>query len=131
MPTVKVTIAVGDPQGLHFEDLEVTVATGSTYTAVPRTLLTRLGVPVVRSLPAETADGRVSSVDVGETTMRLEGQQFSTQVIFAEEDAASVRGIVALQQALLAVDPVARRLTPTCWLMRQADLHPPMLALQE
>ena len=113
MPTVKVTIAVGDPQGLHFEDLEVTVATGSTYTAVPRTLLTRLGVPVVRSLPAETAAGRVSSVDVGETTIRLEGQQFSTQVIFAEEDAASVLGIVALQQALLVVDPVARRLTPT------------------
>ncbi len=110
MPTVKVTIAVGDPQGLHFEDLEVT---GSTYTAVPRTLITRLGVPVVRSLPTETADGPVSSVDVGETTIRLEGQQFSTQVILAEEDAASVLGIVALQEALLAVDPVARRLTPT------------------
>ncbi len=62
MSTVKVTIAVDDPQGLHFEDLEVTVATGSTYTAVPRTLLTRLGVPIVRSLPTETAAGRVLSM---------------------------------------------------------------------
>ena len=112
MRTVKITIAVGDPQGRHFEDLEVTVATGSTFTDVPRTLLTRLGVPVARSLPTETADGRVANVDVGETTIRLEGQQFSTQVIFADEDAPSVLGIVAVQQALLAVDPVARQLTP-------------------
>ena len=48
MGTVKVTIAVGDPQGQMFEDLEVTVDTGSTFTAVPRELLSRMGVPVLR-----------------------------------------------------------------------------------
>ena len=31
MGTVKVTIGVGDPQGRQFEDIEVTVNTGSTY----------------------------------------------------------------------------------------------------
>ena len=46
MGTVKVTIGVGDPQGRQFEDVEVVVDTGSTYTAVPRELLQRLGVPV-------------------------------------------------------------------------------------
>ena len=66
MGTVKVTIAVGDPQGRRFEDLEVTVDTGSTYTAVPREMLQRLGVTVERSLPSETADGRLVPVDVGE-----------------------------------------------------------------
>ena len=59
--------------------------TGSTYTAVPRELLQRLGVPVERSLPSETADGRIVPVDVGRTTFRLEGLQFHTPVIFAEE----------------------------------------------
>ena len=54
MGTVKVTIAVGDPQGRRFEDLEVTVDTGSTYTAVPREMLQRLGVTVERSLPSKT-----------------------------------------------------------------------------
>ena len=39
MGTVKVTIGVGDPQGRQFEDIEVTVNTGSTYTAAPRELL--------------------------------------------------------------------------------------------
>ena len=59
MGTVKVTIGVRDPQGRQFEDVEVVVDTGSTYTAVPRELLQRLGVPVERSLPSETADGRL------------------------------------------------------------------------
>ena len=84
MGTVKVTIGVGDPQGRTFEDLEVIVDTGSTFTAVPRALLQRLEVPVERSLPSETADGRIVPVDVGETPIRLEGIQFHTPVIFAE-----------------------------------------------
>ena len=112
MGTVKVTMAVGDPQGRMFENLEVTVDTGSTYTAVPRELLSRLGVPVERSLPSETADGRVVPVDVGRTTIRLEGLEFPTPVIFAEEGEPSLLGVVALEEAALAVDPLAGRLIP-------------------
>ena len=112
MGTVKVTIGVGDPQGRQFEDIEVTVDTGSTYTAVPRELLQRLGVPVERSLPAETADGRTVPVDVGETTIILEGFRFHTPVLFAEEGEPSLLGVVSLEQAALAVDPLAGRLIP-------------------
>ena len=93
------TLGVGDPQGRQFEDVEVVVDTGSTYTAVPRELLRRLGVPVDRSLPSETADGRILPVDVGETTIRLEGLQFHTPVIFAEENEPSLLGVVSLEQA--------------------------------
>ena len=35
MGKLVVTIGVGDQQGRQFEDLEVTVDTGSTFTAVP------------------------------------------------------------------------------------------------
>ena len=108
MGTVKVTIGVGDPRGRVFEDLEVTVDTGSTFTAAPRELLERLGVPVERSAPAELADGNVASVDVGRTIIRLEGQEFPTPVIFAEEGEPSLLGVVSLEDALLAVDPVGR-----------------------
>ena len=45
MGTLKVTIAVGDSQGRQFEELDVTVDTGSTYTAVPRAMLNRMGDP--------------------------------------------------------------------------------------
>ena len=108
--SVRVTIGVGDPQGRLFEDIEVVVDTGSTYTAVPRTMLQRLGVPVERSLSSETADGRIVPVDVGRTTIRLEGLQFSTPVIFAEDNEPSLLGVVSLEEAALAVDPLSGRL---------------------
>ena len=112
MEAIKVTIGVGDPQGQQFHELEFTVDTGSTYTAVPRELLQRLGVPVERSLPSETADGRIVPVDVGETTIILEGIRFHTPVIFAEEGEPSLLGVVSLEQAVLAVDPLRGRLIP-------------------
>ena len=115
MGIVKVTIGVGDPQGRTFAEIEVTADTrdtGSTYTAVPRDLLRRLGVPVERYMPSETADGRIVSVDVGSTTIRLEGLEFHTPVIFAEEGEPSLLGVVSLEEAALAVDPLAGRLIP-------------------
>ncbi len=113
MGTVTVTVGIGDPRGRRFEELEVTVDTGSTYTAVPRAMLQRLGVPVERSLPSETADGRIVPVDIGYTTIRLEGIEFPTPVIFAEDNEPSLLGVVSLEEAALAVDPLAGRLVPT------------------
>ena len=86
--------------------------TGSTYTAVPREMLQSLEVTVERSLHSETADGRILPVDVGRTTIRLEGLEFSTPVIFAEAGEPSLLGVVSLQEAALAVDPLAGRLIP-------------------
>ena len=63
--------------------------------------------------PSETADGRIVPVDVGEATIRLQGLQFHTPVIFAEENEPSLLGVVSLEQAALAVDPLAGRLIPT------------------
>ena len=79
MGTVTVTIEIGDPQGQVFEEIDVIVDTGSTYTAVPRQMLQRLGIPVERTLPSETADGRIVPVDVGEATIKLESLQVTVQ----------------------------------------------------
>ncbi len=113
MGTITVTIGIGDLLGRRFEELEVTVDTGSIYTAAPRALLQRLGVPVERSLPSETADGRIVPVDVGHATIRLEGLEFPTPVIFAEDYEPSLLGVVSLEEAALAIDPLAGRLIPT------------------
>ena len=69
-------------------------------------------MPVERSLPSETADGRTVPVDVGRTTIRLEELEFSTPAIFAEEGETSLLGVVSLEEAALAVDPLAGRLIP-------------------
>ena len=110
--TVVVTIGVGDPQGQRFENLEVVVDTGATFSTIPRTMLERLGVPVERSAQSELADGSVAPVDVGRTIIRLEEKEFPTPVVFGEPAEPSLLGVIALEDALLAVDPVARRLIP-------------------
>ena len=110
MGTVKLTIEIGDPKGRQFEELDVTVGTRSAYTAVPRAMLHRLGVPVHRTLQSETPDGRIIPVDVGQTTIRMEGLEFHTQVIFAEPGEPSLLGKVTLEEAALTLDPGEGRL---------------------
>ena len=68
-----------------------------------------------RSVQSETlADGSNAPVDIGRTMVRLEGQEFSTPVIFAEADEPTLPWrSFTLEEALLAVDPVAGRLIPT------------------
>lgn len=75
-------------------------------------MLERLGVPVRRSVPSETADGRIGPAEIGEAVIRLEGKEFPTLVVFAEEDEPSLLGMTTLGLALLAVDPVQQRLVP-------------------
>ena len=113
MGEVRVTIAVGDRQGQAFEEVEVIVDTGSTFTAVPRAMLQRIGVTVERSVPSRTADGRTVPVDVAHTTVRLECLEFPTPIIFAEEGEPNLLGMVTLEQAALSVNPLDRRLVPS------------------
>ena len=112
MGTVTATIEVGDLQGRNFQQVELEVDTGSTFTALPREMLHGLGVPVNRTMQARLADETAQAVDIGETTIRMAGQQFTTTVIFAEEGEPSLLGVVTLEQALLAVDPVNNELVP-------------------
>ena len=114
--TVTATLQVGDRHGHQFEELAIIVDAGSTYTAVPRVTLERLGVPIQRSMPSQTADGRIAPVDIGQTIVKLEGFEFYTPVIFAAENEPSLLGVVTLEEAGLAVDPVNGRLIPTCLL---------------
>ena len=110
MGKLKVTIGVGNQQGEQLENLEVTVDTGSTFTAVPRALLERLGVPVGRTARSRMADGRTVPVDIGWTMVRIEDQLFPTQVTFSEEGEQPLLGMVTLEEAFLTVDPVGQRL---------------------
>ena len=112
MGKLTITMGVGDQQGSRFEDLEVTVDTGSTFTAVPKVLLESLGLHAYRTVRSRTADGRTVPVDIGWTLVRLEGQVFPTQVTFADEGEPSLLGAVTLREALLAVDPAGLRLIP-------------------
>ena len=77
-------------------DIEMTAGTGSTFTAVPRTLLESLGVPVEPQATSRLAYGRTAPVDVGTTVIRLEEQTLHTPSIFAKDHDPALLGVVAL-----------------------------------
>jgi predicted aspartyl protease len=89
------------------------VDTGATFTTVPRDVLRRLGVSPQRIVQVRIANGRIIDDEVCDTMIRLEGRTFLTPISFGREGEPNLLGVVALETALLAVDPVEQRLVPT------------------
>ena len=112
MTTFNVRLEIGSPSGSAFEEVEAVVDTGSTFTAVPRELLMRLGVPATRRQRFRIANGQLVESDVGEATVRIQGMEGTTPVVFGEPGEPILLGAVTLEQFLLGVDPVGQRLVP-------------------
>ena len=112
MGTFSTTIEIGDQTGRRFLRVEALVDTGATFTKAPRSLLESLDIPVDREYTAVLADGRRVPRQQGWATIRLEGRQFPTAVTFSEEGEPVLLGAMALEHALLAVDPHGQRLVP-------------------
>ena len=112
MGTFQITVEIADPLGQHFEAVEMLVDTGATFTKASRDLLERLGVPVERTYSAELADGRRVERTRGRTVIRLEAREFPPPVTFGEDGEQNLLGAMALEDAMLAVDPHSRRLIP-------------------
>jgi len=112
MGTFTVTVEIGDPKGQRYEEVEALVDTRATYTSLPGSLLRSLGVSSSVTRTFILADGRRIQRGLGDTWMRLHGERHPVQVIFAEDDSASLLGAVALETFGLMVDPVNERLIP-------------------
>ena len=112
MGTFWIKVEIGDQDGQRFQEVEALVNTGATFTKVPRDLLERLGVPAESTYTAVLADGSRAERTRGRTMIRLEGQQFPTPVAVGEEGEPTLLGSMALEHALLAVDPHGQRLIP-------------------
>jgi len=112
MSTFRHLMAIGDPQGQRFEDLQALVDTGASLTMVPGSVLRRLGVPVFERRVLVLGDGRRMECDVGETRVRIDGKALTRLVVFADERAPTVIGADTLQGFGLAVDPTTERLVP-------------------
>lgn len=77
-----------------------------TFTAVSGRLLRGLGLAVERMVQSGLADGSLALAEIGKTMIRLEGRVFTTPVIFGGEGELNLLGVIALEEALLGVDPV-------------------------
>ena len=87
--------------------------TAAAYTRLPAPLLRQLGARPGRRIQSRLLDGSVVAEEIGEVRVRLDGIELTTIVVFAAADAPARLGAYTLTGALLAVDPVKRRLVPT------------------
>ena len=103
-------ISVGDAQGQRWQQMDALVDTGASTTSIAASILEDLGVRPLYTERFRFAQGEVREMPVGETRIRLEGKEFTTQFVFNEEGTPALLGALALEAAFLAVDPVGRRL---------------------
>ena len=110
MGALRVSIEIGDLQASDFETVDTLVDTGTTFTMIPRSTLTSLGITPDRRRTFTLADGREREFDMAHAAVRLDGVTSSTIVIFGEENVAPLMGAYTLASLGLAVDPSGKRL---------------------
>ena len=112
MGAFTVPIQLGNLAGGPFIDLTALVDTVATYTTMPTSMLTQLGIQPEGSRRFRLADNRQIEYQIGQTRLRLKGQELIALVVFASEDAAPLLGATALEIFGLGVDPIEQRLIP-------------------
>ena len=117
MGTFSVPIAIGDPQGENWVELDALVDTGASIVSVPASLLIDLGVKPAAQHRFRFAQGGVRNMDIGEARIRVDGLETGTLVAFNDEGTPPLLGVLALEALFLGVDPVGQRLVPVDGLM--------------
>ena len=117
MGTFQVTIEVGDPEGRRYETIDALVDSGATYTTMPASLLSRLGVSPHSKRTFVLADGTRIERDFGRRWVRLDGEYDISAVVFGDEGAMPLLGALTLEVFSLGIDPVNKRLIPVDSLM--------------
>jgi len=125
MGTFSVTIEVGSPDRTRWEQIEVLVDTGATFTWLPRTLLERLGHAPVTKKSFQLGDGRITETDIGDVPVRIGTKVHVTVCVFAADEQKPTLGAVTLEQFLLAPDPINQRLVPVIGLAMLATEQSP------
>jgi len=113
MGTFRHAIQVGDPSGARYVTVEALVDTGASFTMAPGALLRELGVAPTRRATFELADGRRAVRQMGQTWVRIDGQEAIRLLVFGDEGEPALLGADTLEGLLLTVDPVRTRLVPT------------------
>ena len=117
MGIFNVQFEIGDPQGQRYETVEALVDSGAAYTFMPPSLLSRLGVVPHTKRGFVLADGTLIERDLGQTYVRLDGEENVSPVVFGDEGVTPLLGAVTLEIFSLGVDPVNSRLIPVSSLM--------------
>jgi predicted aspartyl protease len=118
MGNFSVALTVLDDSGARSEQLEAPVDTGASYTWVARPALEALGHTPDHDREFEMADGRKVVYGVKWITVRINGTEHPTPVVFGDPGTPALVGAVALQESGLAVDSLNERLVPVPGLLK-------------
>ena len=110
MGIFQVELEIGDSRGARFESVSAMVDTGASYTLIPAPLLRGLGVVPHTERTLMLADGRRVQMGYAWTWMKIDGQQDISPVIFGNDDATPLLGMMTLELFSLGIDPVSQRL---------------------
>ena len=116
MGTFSVKIEIGPLDGARYAEIEALVGTGVTATMIPAFILRGLGITPAMSQTFEYADGRRVELDMGEASVKAEGRETPTWVVFGAEDGGARLGSYTLTGLFMKADPVNRRLEPAQYL---------------
>ena len=123
MATFTIPLEVADPQGRRYETVDVLVGSGATYTALPASVLGRLGVVPHSVRRFVLADGSRVERGFGRGLMRIDGCEDLSPVVFGDEGAQPLLGAVTLEIFGLGIDPASQWLMPVDTLMLSATEH--------
>ncbi len=112
MGVFKYVVEIGNPEQTRFERVEAWVDSGSIYTWLPRSTLTRLGYRPTSHRTFRMANGQRIERDVCQATVRLDGETLFNLVVFGDEGSEPLIGAVTLDSFSLGVDPVNHTLVP-------------------
>ena len=117
MGTFSVSIGLAGLGRNSWITLDALVDTGASTTSLPSSMLRGLGIDPIMQKSFRFAQGDVRDLDVGQAYIRIQGQEFITQVVFNAEGTTPLLGALSLEGAYMAVDPAGQRLVPVEWLL--------------
>lgn len=109
-------VEIGDAGMRNSEVVDALVDTGATYTIIPASILTRLGIEPADKMTIVLADGRRLELDTGYATAKIGGYEIETIVVFGADGAQPLLGAYTLEALGLGVDVANGRLIETPYL---------------
>ena len=112
MGTFYVSIGLAGLGRNNWITLDALVDAGASTTSLPSSTLRELGIEPKMQKSFRFAQGETRYLDVGQALIRIEGQEFITQVVFNDEGTTPLLGALSLEGAYMAVNPVDQTLVP-------------------
>lgn len=104
------TGSLTDDQVRRIEVSDARVDTGATYLALPRQIIDRLGLGLLRTARAQTASGVASVGIYGPVMLTVQGRECTVEVSEVADGCPVLIGYIPLELLDFVVDPRGQRL---------------------